>query len=71
MAKLIVKVDIKGIAAIDLRREIEAARADPDGTNSWVSREDGLNKVLVDDAYLMRSHSDDSFIAFEFVGVED
>ena len=69
MPKLIVKIDLGDKPSLEeLVREIAAARKDPVGTNSWFSLEDG-DKILVDDALLHQSKADDSFVAFEFVGV--
>jgi hypothetical protein len=70
MAKLLVRIEIPGDAA-DLRQEIAESRADPEGTESWVSTPDGLDNVLIDEGYLTRSRVDDSFFVFEFVAVED
>lgn len=69
MAKLLVKIEIPGTADV-VRQEIAHAKADPVGTRSWFSPEDG-DRILVDNAYLQESRADDSFFAFEFVGVED
>lgn len=69
MAKLLVKIEIPGRAET-LRQEIAAAKADPVGTESWFSKEDG-DRILVDSAYLNESRADDSFYALEFVDVED
>lgn len=66
MAFLLVKVQIPGISAAELRKEIEADR---DKKESWFSKADHPAMVMVDEAYLQRSKADDSFFALELVGV--
>lgn len=67
MARLLVGIDIGAGSAEDLCREIAADRA---VKKDWFSEEDG-EKILVDLAFLVRSRADDSFYAFDLVGVDD
>lgn len=67
MAKIVVRIEIPGTRD-GLQKEIDADRHPRE---SWFSRVDGADKILIDEAYLVRARADDSFFAFEFVGVED
>lgn len=71
MAKLIVKIDIPDRTAAELREEIAAAQADPGGTGTWVSTEDGAENVVVDNEYLTTAAVDDACFVFEYVGVAE
>lgn len=64
MAKLMVMIDIPNTSYERLRKEVIEERWEHD----WFSVEDE-EKVLVDEAYLTRSKSDDSFFAFKLIGV--
>ena len=72
MAKLLVRIEVPGPAAA-LRKEIEHDRhmaANGIDTNRWFSPLDG-GRIAVDDACVDRSESDDSFLLFDLVAVED
>jgi len=63
MAKILVKIDVGEVKGMSLQEHLERHHSD------WFPPEDS-GKIIVDEAYLKRSIADDSFFAFEFVGIE-
>jgi len=68
MAKLMVLIDIHNVDYETLKKEVIDNPKKGDDRDCWFSEADG-DLVIVDDAYLKRSKDEDSFYAFELIGV--
>lgn len=66
MAKLIVAIEFPKMTKEELEKEIEESRGTDDG---WWNAEDP-GRVIVDGISLPVANCDDSFYAFELIGVE-
>lgn len=62
MAKLVVEINVPGIAYDVLTRELE------DKSSDWYSDEDG-DKIVIDEAMLEQAKCDSYFYAFKMVAV--
>jgi hypothetical protein len=65
--KLVVSIEVD---APSVQALVDDIQADRELKDNWFSPQDG-DRILVDDAYLNRARVDDSFFAFELVGVMD
>lgn len=63
MAKLMVMIDIPNTSHDELVKELKDKAFD-----WWDDGDSGM--IIVDEAYLKRANCDDSFFAFELIGVK-
>ena len=68
MPKLMVAIEIPNYKYDELVEEVIRKKKKGYDADCWYSEEDG-DKVIVDEAYLQRSLCDDSFFAFDLIGV--
>ncbi len=69
MARLMVEIEIPNYDYKDLVEEVITHKKKGYAADCWYSEEDG-KKVLVDETYLQRSLTDESFYAFTLIGVK-